>query len=214
VRILIAEDDLTSHRVLKAVLEKWKYEVVSTYNGAEAWQAIQLQDAPHFAILDWMMPELDGLELIRRIRGREQLRGAYLILLTAKGQKEDIVAGLEAGANDYLTKPFDHQELQARVRVGQRVTELQEQLAARIRELETALAEIRTLTGLIPMCAGCKRIRDDKGYWQEVERYIMEHSEAAFSHGLCPECMHKHYPEYFQIKARKEREKEKKDSSE
>jgi sigma-B regulation protein RsbU (phosphoserine phosphatase) len=214
VRILIAEDDLTSHRVLKAVLEKWKYEVVSTYNGAEAWQAIQLQDAPHFAILDWMMPELDGLELIRRIRGREQLRGAYLILLTAKGQKEDIVAGLEAGANDYLTKPFDHQELQARVRVGQRVTELQEQLAARIRELETALAEIRTLTGLIPMCAGCKRIRDDKGYWQKVERYIMEHSEAAFSHGLCPECMHKHYPEYFQIKARKEREKEKKDSSE
>jgi sigma-B regulation protein RsbU (phosphoserine phosphatase) len=203
VKILIAEDDRTSHRVLKAVLEKAGYLVQGAWNGTEAWQSLQSSDRPRLAVLDWMMPELDGVELTRRLRAKGQLASLYIILLTAKGARSDIIAGLEAGANDYITKPFHREELLARIHVGQRVVELQESLEQRINELEKAISEIKTLQGLIPMCASCKKVRDDQGYWQQVEDYLMEHSEAAFSHALCPDCLKKHYPEYEQIKARK-----------
>lgn len=206
-RVLIAEDDLTSHQILKAVLDKWGYEVVSTRNGREAWQALQDAGSPRLAILDWMMPEMDGVEIIRKIRERSESKTMYIILLTAKGRKEDIVSGLETGADDYITKPFDREELHARVQVGQRVLELQSALEDRIQELQDALDQIKTLKGLIPMCASCKKIRDDEGYWQQVETYIMDRSGAEFSHGLCPDCLKKHYPEYYEIKAKKELEK-------
>lgn len=202
-KILIAEDDLTSHHVLKTVLEKWDYEVLSTYNGREAWEMLQQDKNIRLAVLDWMMPEMDGVELIGKIRAAKDFKSMYIILLTAMGQREDIIAGLEAGANDYITKPFDRNELRARIKVGERVVGLQGELQKRIHELEEALDQIRTLKGLIPMCAGCKKIRDDQGYWQQVEEYILEHSEAAVSHGLCPECIAKHYPEYSEIKAKK-----------
>lgn len=202
-KILIAEDDLTSHRVLKAVLEKWEYEVLSTYNGREAWEALQQHKNIRLAVLDWMMPEMDGVELIGKIRMAKELKSMYIILLTALEQKEDIIAGLEAGANDYITKPFHRNELRVRIKVGERVAGLQGELHQRIHELEEALDQIKTLKGLIPMCAGCKKIRDDQGYWQQVEEYILEHSEAAVSHGLCPECIAKYYPEYSEIKAKK-----------
>jgi sigma-B regulation protein RsbU (phosphoserine phosphatase) len=203
-KILIAEDDQTSRRVLQLVLSKWDYQVVESENGSEAWDVLQADQTMQMAIFDWMMPEMDGLELIRRIRASETLSGMYIILLTAKGRTEDIVAGLEAGANDYVAKPFKREELMARVGVGRRVAELQQALALRVGELEATLAEIKTLKGLIPMCASCKKIRDDQGFWQQVEGYLMQHSQAEFSHGLCPECMEKHYPEYFEIMRKKE----------
>jgi sigma-B regulation protein RsbU (phosphoserine phosphatase) len=203
-KILIAEDDQTSQRVLQLVLSKWDYQVVESENGSEAWDVLQADQTMQMAIFDWMMPEMDGLELIRRIRASETLSGMYIILLTAKGRTEDIVAGLEAGANDYVAKPFKREELMARVGVGRRVAELQQALALRVGELEATLAEIKTLKGLIPMCASCKKIRDDQGFWQQVEGYLMQHSQAEFSHGLCPECMEKHYPEYFEIMRKKE----------
>ena len=109
------------------------------------------------------------------------------------GRKEDIVAGLEAGANDHITKPFDRDELKARVRVGQRVIELQSALADRVRELEEAMSHIRTLQGILPICMHCHRIRNDQESWERIESYIQEHSEAQFSHGLCPECLEKYY---------------------
>jgi len=143
-----------------------------------------------------MMPGHDGVELCRRVREMEEDKNAhdYLILLTSRDAKEDIVTGLETGANDYVVKPFDGNELLARIRVGQRVIELQRALAARVAELQSALERIRTLHGLIPICAGCKKIRDDGGYWQQVEKYITDRSDAEFSHGLCPECMREMYP--------------------
>jgi len=205
-RVLIAEDDVTSHRILRAVLNRWGYEVVSTRNGRQAWQALQDAGSPRLAILDWMMPEMDGVEIVRKIRKRSESKTMYVILLTAKDRREDIVSGLEAGADDYIIKPFDREELRARVQVGRRVVELQGALEERIRELQDALDQIKTLKGLIPMCASCKKIRDDEGYWQQVETYIMERSGAEFSHGLCPDCLKKHYPEYYEIKARKELE--------
>lgn len=194
-RILIAEDDSTSRKMLKAVLEKSGYEVVEAADGSEAWDAMQAPDAPQMAILDWMMPGLDGPEIVRRVRAMENEIDPYIIILTAKGEKPDIVKGLETGADDYIAKPFDPQELLARIKVGRRLVEARVALSARIKELEQALEHIKTLQGILPICSYCKKIRDDKGYWDQVEIYIGKHSDAMFSHSICPECMKKFYPE-------------------
>ena len=154
-RILVAEDELIIRTLVGDVLRKSGFDVVKVSNGAEAWEAMQTSDAPPLAILDWMMPELDGLEVVRRIRARTTNRPPYLILLTARDSKVDLVAGLQAGANDYVSKPFDPRELLARVAVGRRMVELQETLAARIEELGQALEEIKTLRGILPICASC-----------------------------------------------------------
>jgi sigma-B regulation protein RsbU (phosphoserine phosphatase) len=135
-----------------------------------------------------MMPGLNGLQICRKIRRIPTSTPPYLILLTAKGRREDIVTGLQAGANDYVTKPFDREELRARVQVGVRIVELQHSLADRVRALEEALARVKQLQGLLPICSYCKKIRDDQNYWQQVENYISQHSEAQFSHSICPDC--------------------------
>jgi CheY-like chemotaxis protein len=187
-KVLIAEDDAGSRRVLVATLDKFGYEVVIAADGAEAWAVLQSADAPHLAILDWMMPEIDGVELCRRVRDLYTVTPPYLILLTAKSGKEDVVTGLDAGANDYLTKPFDRAELRARVQVGAYVLELQRNLAARVRELEATLSQVKQLQGLLPICSYCKKIRDGHNYWHRVESYLSEHAEVEFSHGICPAC--------------------------
>lgn len=195
-RILIADDDPTSRAVLAAVLRKRGHEVIETGDGAEAWATLQQPDAPRLAILDWMMPCLDGVEVCRRAHARETDQPTYLILLTTRRGKGDVPEALSAGADDYITKPFDPQELTARVEVGCRFIELEDRLAAKIREVQEALAQIKTLRGIVPICASCKKIRDDAGYWRQVEAYVAAHSEATFSHGICPDCMAKLYPEY------------------
>ncbi|GAB6095624.1 hypothetical protein JCM14469_18760 [Desulfatiferula olefinivorans] len=194
-RILIAEDDFTSRGMLTAVLKKAGHEVVETMNGAEAWAELQKPDAPKLIILDWMMPEMDGLEVLRHVRTLGDEHPPYILMLTSKGEKADIIAGLNAGADDYLAKPFDLGELRARVEVGRRMVEMQEQLAVQFRELRQALDHIKTLQGIVPICCFCKKIRDDKGYWDQVEVYVSKHSNAEFSHGICPDCMEKHYPD-------------------
>ena len=115
----------------------------------------------------------------------------YVLLLTAKTQTDDIVTGLEAGADDYVSKPFHREELRARVNNGRRVVELQQHLADRVVELEDALTEVKRLSGLLPICAYCKRIREGDTYWQAVEAYLADHSEAQFSHCVCPDCYEK-----------------------
>ncbi len=192
-RILIAEDDRTSRLMLESILKKWGYEVVVTESGRGAWEALQAGSPPRLLILDWMMPEVDGLEICRRIRRSENLASTYIMLLTGQRQKENVIAGLEAGANDYVRKPFDRDELHARVRAGERVIELQAALAQRVKDLQEALSQIKTLRGLLPICSHCKRIRDDQNYWQQVEDYIAGHSQAEFTHGICPECMESIY---------------------
>lgn len=191
-RILIAEDSLVSRRLLETTLKRWGYEVLVTCDGSEAWTALQAGEAPSLAIVDWVMPGVEGPELCRRIRRTQGISSLYVILLTAKGTQEDIVAGLEAGADDYLAKPFDPEELRARVGAGRRIVELRQSLADRVCELEKALSQVRQLQGLLPICAYCKKIRDDKNYWQEVEGYIIKHSEAQFSHRICPSCYDQH----------------------
>ncbi|MEI6083685.1 MAG: response regulator transcription factor [Verrucomicrobiota bacterium] len=187
-RILIAEDDAISLRVLESALTKWGHEVTAVTTGTAAYEALLQPDAPQLAILDWMMPELDGVEVCSRIRPARADRFLYIILLTARGQKADIVAGLEAGADDYLVKPFDREELRARLNAGIRIVDLQAQLTDRVHQLEDALQRVHELQGLLPICCYCKKVRDDQNYWHEVESYIGERSGTMFSHGICPTC--------------------------
>jgi DNA-binding response OmpR family regulator len=148
-RILVAEDDAVSRELICSRLTKWGYEVVATENGTDAMSALRQKDAPTLAILDWMMPGMDGIEICRR--SREADRVLYIILLTARSGKENVVEGLRAGADDYLVKPFDKEELHARILVGLRVMTLQAALAERVKELECAGLEIRTLRSQLPM---------------------------------------------------------------
>jgi phosphoserine phosphatase RsbU/P len=193
--ILIAEDDLISRMMLQALLEKWGYEVEAAADGNEAWVALQRADSPRLVILDRIMPGIDGVELCKRTRELPQQNPPYIILLTACGNKADIAEGLRGGADDYVSKPFDNEELSARLEVGRRVIKLQKSLSDRVKELETALAHIKKLQGILPICCFCHKIRDDKESWQQIESYMTEHSEAVFSHGICPDCLKAQYPE-------------------
>jgi CheY-like chemotaxis protein len=185
---LIAEDDLVSRRALEVTLGKWGHEVHAVVDGAAAWDALQCDNAPKMAIIDWMMPKMDGVEVCRRVRAEPRSEATYIILLTAKGTREDLIAGLDGGADDYLIKPFNRQELKARVQVGIRVVNLQTRLAERVKELEVALSRVKQLQGLLPICSYCKKIRNDGNYWQQIDAYFADHSDAQFSHGICPAC--------------------------
>jgi sigma-B regulation protein RsbU (phosphoserine phosphatase) len=187
-KVLIAEDDEVSRIVLSRMLQKWGHEVVATLDGRSAYEILEGEDAPGIAILDWMMPEMDGLEVCRRLRQLNRAEPPYVILLTARDQTDDIVAGLDSGANDYVVKPYDWRELKSRLRVGERMVTLQRDLAGRIRELQYAMAKIHELQELIPICSYCKKVRDDRNYWEQVESYISTRTGVQFSHGVCPQC--------------------------
>ncbi len=159
-RVLIAEDDLTSRGVLRRILTKWGYEVLVTKDGEEAWAEFQREGSFPLLVLDWMMPGLDGVELCRRIRAHASPRPPYIILLTARGGKEDIVTGLDAGANDYVGKPFDPAELRARVEVGRRFVELNQQLLDTQRTLELQ-ARTDPLTGTMNRRAILERLGEE-----------------------------------------------------
>jgi two-component system cell cycle response regulator len=127
-KILVAEDDPVTRRLLRISLERWSYEVIAVDDGTKAWDALLREGAPKLAILDWLMPGADGIEICRELRKREAGSYVYILLLTSKGEKDDLLQGLEAGADDYLIKPFDLLELQARLRSGSRIIDLQDQL--------------------------------------------------------------------------------------
>ena len=191
-RVLIAEDDSTSRLLLETVLRRWNYDVVVAKDGLEAWAELQHAGAPQLVVLDWMMPGMDGVEVCGKVRETDHGRLLYIIMLTAKANKADIVIGLEAGADDYLTKPFDRAELQARIHVGERVLGLQSSLTQRVKALEEALSRVRQLERLLPICSYCKKIRDDKDAedheWLTLEDYVSQRAEVQFSHGICPSC--------------------------
>jgi sigma-B regulation protein RsbU (phosphoserine phosphatase) len=189
VRILVAEDDSVSRLLLETHLKRWGHEPVVTKDGVEAWAVLQRDDAPPIAILDWMMPGMDGLEICRRARARSGAPPLYIILLTARVDPQDTIDGLGAGADDFVTKPFDAGELRARLGVGVRVAGLQLEVAARVAELERALARVDTLHGILPICSYCKKVRNDSDSWQQMEAYVSAHSAVRFNHGVCPDCV-------------------------
>jgi len=188
VEVVIAEDDRVTGEILARTLQRWNYATTLVGDGAEAWERLRVASEPTLAILDWMMPGMEGPEVCRRVREELPLANMYLLLVTARESRGDVVAGLDAGADDYVIKPFDPEELRARVGVGARVLGLQQKLAERVAELQAALSSVKQLRGLLPICSYCKRIRGDDQYWQQVEGYIAEHSDAQFSHGICPSC--------------------------
>jgi DNA-binding response OmpR family regulator len=185
---LIADDDPVTAAVLSNALRRMNLEPVLAADGAAAWEVIARASGPSLAIVDWMMPKIDGIELCRRIRQTPSRAHMYVILLTARDSRADVVAGLHAGADDYLVKPFDAEELRARVNAGVRILTLQAQLTHQIETLRQTIANVKQLKGLLPICCYCKRIRTDEDYWQQLEGYISEHSGAQFSHGICPGC--------------------------
>ena len=148
-RVLVAEDDLVTRLYLAGLLAKWGYDVTSVDDGECACEMLQQEDGPSLALLDWMMPGMDGVEICRRVRNRVRGRPVYLVLLTGRAQQEDVVHGLEAGADDYLIKPFDHAELRSRLRVGERVLDMAEQLQARVAELVRALGRVKQLEAVV-----------------------------------------------------------------
>lgn len=181
-KILVADDDIVFRDVLVERLERWGYEVSVSDNGATTWNLLQSGEF-RFLLSDWMMPGIDGISLCQKIRSTRINEYIYIIMLSAKNEKEDTIEGLDAGADDYITKPFEWNELRSRIRSGQRILSLME--------------EVNTLNSMLPICASCKQVRDDKGYWQQIETYITQHSNTEFTHSICPDCMVKLYPHYY-----------------
>jgi phosphoserine phosphatase RsbU/P len=187
-QILIADDDAISRRLAEHALADFGVAVRLIYDGAEAWKAVQARHQPTLLVLDRMMPGLDGIDLCRRARLAGDFPPLYIVMVTSAAAPDEVTEGLDAGADDYVVKPFNRAELRARAQVGARMLALQDTLTRRVTELEAALANVKQLRGLLPMCSYCKKIHVDDKYWQQVEGYISEHSDATFSHGICPAC--------------------------
>lgn len=192
-KILIAEDNPISRHLLEAAVSSWGYQPILAADGCEALSVMQGSDPPPIAVLDWMMPGLDGLEVTKTLREQPTAGPVptYILMLTAKSEKEDIVAAFDAGADDYLTKPFHNGELRARLMVGERIVGLQQKLAERIWKLEASLGEVTALQSMLPVCSHCHQVREDEKYWQEVEEYTRLHSIALFQQPICAECLNR-----------------------
>ena len=187
-RALVADDDRGTAMILTRALERLGLEVLVAHDGSDAWEILQGDAGIVLTVLDWMMPGADGPEICGRIRQDESRAHMYVILLTSRDASADLVAGLDAGADDYLVKPFEPEELRARVQVGLRVHTLQERLSERVAELQEALSNVKHLRGLLPICSYCKSVRTDQNYWEQVDQYVAHHTDVQFSHGICPGC--------------------------
>ena len=211
--ILIVDDISKNIQVLGSILLTEGYAISYATNGFQALEMVESEDFD-LILLDIMMPEMDGFEVCRRIKLMPGKKNTPIIYLTARTQKQDIVEGLTTGAVDYITKPFNSAELKARVATHLQLKEARDIIAEKNiqleahnerlnklnRELKDAFEKIKTLEGIIPICCICKNIRDDEGYWERIEEYMTKHSDAMFSHGICPECIKKHYPDLHQDK--------------
>jgi sigma-B regulation protein RsbU (phosphoserine phosphatase) len=192
VTILIADDVATNRMLLRAMLNAEGYNTIEASDGPEALAALLEATTPVVGLIDWEMPKMDGIEVCRQARLRSNAPPMFLLLVTVRNARQDIVLGLQAGASDYVIKPFDRAELLARVKIGVGMVDLQQMLQAKVQELRDALEQVNLLSGFLPICSYCKKIRDDKNYWEQVESYITKHSEAKFSHAICPQCFEAH----------------------
>lgn len=206
--ILLVDDSTENLLLLQSILQTGGYKDLLTAESAvQAFKHLGMDDSGgdgtsvDLILMDIQMPEINGIETCRRIKEVERLQDIPIIMVTAMAQREKLQLAFAAGAMDYINKPVNKIEL--RTRVGSALKLKQEmdsrkareqELKKRTQELEQALSEVKVLRGFIPICASCKKIRNDRGYWQLVEAYIREHSEAEFSHGICPDCIKKFFP--------------------
>jgi phosphoserine phosphatase RsbU/P len=188
VKLLVAEDEFTTRITVQVVLEQWGYQVEAVENGTQAWEVLRKENGPEIAILDWEMPDIDGLEVCRRVKELPWPNPVYVILLTGRDAKNDILQGFAAGADDYMTKPFDDNELRARVRVAERLVRAQAQLAQSNDELRRVLNHVDILQANVPVCVACQKIQNDQDSWLSLSRYIEEGEDNRFSFEICPNC--------------------------
>lgn len=185
----MADDDPSMRATVRHLLEKWDFEVREANDGWAAWRAFGEEDFPQLVVLDWEMPGLVGLDICRRIRSTFGEEGIHVILLTMRSGSKSCVEGLEAGADDYIAKPFEVEEFRARVMSGERILRMQEALAGRIRDLEGNLEDLRTGGAMISSCSDCGKVRNEKGGWEGLEDYLSRRSGLVFSHTVCSECL-------------------------
>ncbi len=210
-KILVVDDDSTSQKLLKLILEKVGYRKIRlSSSGEEALDLIE-EEPPDLILLDIIMPGIEGYEVCKRVRTKESTGDIPILMVTRGATKADesIAKSFKAGATDFITKPIRSIELLSRVKasltIKQKHDHLTDELKRRLQaekekeklitDLKHALAQVKRLSGLVPICSYCKQIRDDKGYWNQIETYIQDHSEAEFSHSICQECAKKHYPD-------------------
>jgi CheY-like chemotaxis protein len=190
--ILIADDIEMNRKLVRASLKAEGYDMIEVTNGKEALAILQTATAPIVGLIDWEMPEIDGVEVCRQARLRANAPPLFLILLTIRDAQKDIVMGLQHGANDYVTKPFDYAELLARVKIGVQIVGLQQKLINQADELRHALDRVYLLSGFLLICSYCHKIRDSHNHWEKIDAYVAQHSAAHFSHGICPGCYQEH----------------------
>lgn len=191
-KILVAEDHEFSRHLIQRCLVNWGFDVVTANDGEQALNILTGSDAPTLAIIDWMMPVMDGVEVCRRVRATSP-NYLYLMILTAKPDRHEMATAFESGVDDYVIKPFDQDELRARLNVGIRIVHLERGLERKVIDLEANLSKVRRLKALLPICIYCKNIRDDQDYWRRIEDYIKTEVGSDFSHGICPECFSEHH---------------------
>jgi DNA-binding response OmpR family regulator len=206
--ILIIDDIPENIKVLGSILDKEPYAISFATDGAQALEMIEEQDFD-LILLDIMMPGMDGYEVCRRTKAMPLKKDIPIIFLTARSEKADIVKGLELGAVDYVTKPFNSHELIARVRTHLELKELRDAILEKNKALEQTNAElllslekIKVLEGILPICSFCKKIRDEKDEWLPLEAFISRRSDINFSHGMCPDCGKIHYPDFYPDKSK------------
>jgi DNA-binding response OmpR family regulator len=187
--LLIADDNIMNLQLLSNYLTRVNFKILVAEDGQEAYERAE-SGKPDLILLDIMMPPgMNGFETCRKLKENDSTKDIPVIFITALSEIDDKVKGFEVGGVDYITKPFQYEEVLARV-----TTHLT--LRWQQKKLEEALSKVKLLSGFIPICCSCKKIRQDDGFWEQVEVYIKEHSEAEFSHSICPDCIKKLYPEY------------------
>ena len=196
-RILIVDDIPENIQVLAHLLARETFQLSAAMSGPQALEMMQ-RALPDLVLLDVSMPGMDGFEACRCMKASPSIAEVPVIFLTGRAAPEDIVRGFEAGGVDYVSKPFSPPELLARVRTHLHLRKLMELERQERQQLEDSLARIKQLSGLLPICARCKCIRDDQGYWNRIEQYLSSHADVEFTHGICPDCAKVLYPELFQ----------------
>lgn len=193
--IMIVDDILENVELLMELLSKEGFLVRTANDGELALRSIRAK-VPELILLDIRMSGMDGFEVCSRLKAEAGTSQIPVIFISAFGDEKQKVKGFEVGGVDYVTKPFSPAEVISRVKTHVTLRRTQVELENRAGQLENALAQVKRLKSLLPICSSCKKIRDDQGYWQEIEDYISEHADVDFSHSICPDCMRELYPEH------------------
>jgi DNA-binding response OmpR family regulator len=209
-KVLVTYDTPEILFMSATLLRRAGYEVLEASTGKECIESVHLYH-PDLVILDVMLPDMSGIEVCKQIKNDKDLKDIFVILASGiQISSEDQAEGLDVGADGYIVRPIPNKEFLARVQAGERIKRAEDALREKekqqqklISQLENALSEIKTLKGCIPICASCKKIRDDEGYWNQLEAYISKHTDAIFSHGLCPECAENYRAEMKKLSGRR-----------